>query len=393
MTLEELAEKLKGEVSAIRSKIDETSNSVNALKTETVEQLRKDNETFKIELSALKAPTADKKAENVTLENRYTKDFHQYMMSGAKFDDAYYKRDATSGNSTTDAQGGYLCPDGLDKRVVELIANQSVFRANASVMTTEGNKYERPYQTSGIDCAWVAESAARAQTNAQTYEMITATLGELYAFPMYTQRFLADAWANVEQQFLKDLANAFTDKEETAFLSGDGTDKPKGILTYDMVTTADKTRAWNKMQKIITGSATDITLDSLISTKDSLNRMYKQNAKWYMSTATYTALQDNLKDSTGRRIFGGVDVATDAPTMLLGYPIEIDDYMPDIAASSLPIMFGDLASSYLILDRPGIGVVRDNLTNKPYIGMYSIKRTGGLVQDYRGMKFVSVAVS
>ena len=69
MTLEELAEKLKGEVSAIRSKIDETSNSV-ALKTETVEQLRKDNETFKIELSALKAPTADKKAENVTLEDR-----------------------------------------------------------------------------------------------------------------------------------------------------------------------------------------------------------------------------------------------------------------------------------------------------------------------------------
>src|SRR5574344_3161978 len=108
MTLEELAEKLKGEVSSIRSKIEETSNSVNALKTETVKQLKKDNETFNIELSALKAPTADKKAENVTLENRYTKDFHQYMMTGAEFDGAYYKRDAISGNSTTDRKSTRL---------------------------------------------------------------------------------------------------------------------------------------------------------------------------------------------------------------------------------------------------------------------------------------------
>ena len=131
----------------------------------------------------------------------------------------------------------------------------------------------------------------------------------------------------------------------------------------------------------------------MIKAKDQLNTGYRSNAKWYMNTNTYTALQDLLKDSTQRRIFGNVDVATNAPTLLLGYPIVICEYLPDIASGSNPIIFGDMKSGYAVLDRPGIGIVRDDLTNKPYVGFYSIKRVGGLVQDYRALKVVHVGTS
>ena len=112
-----------------------------------------------------------------------------------------------------------------------------------------------------------------------------------------------------------------------------------------------------------------------------------------MSTSTYTALQQTLIDGEHRGIFGRGDVSQNMPETLLGYPIEIDDYMPAVAANACPIVFGDMRQGYAILERPGIGVLRDMYSNKPYIGLYSIKRVGGLIQDYRALKVLCVAVT
>lgn len=347
-------------------------------------------EAIKKEISSLKNPV--NMAANEDKNTAYEKQFRNYIQKGEFIRDDPVSP-PISGNTGVNANGGYLVPDGLDKRVVELLGVMSVIRRNASIITPEGNKYERPYKKTGITSGWVGETTARTQTDAQTYDMISAELGELYAFPMYTQRFLADSWYNVTEAFIRDLALSFTDKEEEAFISGNGTNKPKGILTYTMSTANDKSRDWNNIQMVKSGSATDITLDSLIKIKDSLNVAYRSNAKWFMNTNTYTALQSLLKDLDGRRVFGSVDVSTNAPTLLLGYPIEIDDYLPDVAANANPVLFGDMRSAYAVLDRPGIGVVRDELTNKPYIGMYSIKRVGGLIQDYRAIKVLNIAVN
>ena len=91
---------------------------------------------------------------------------------------------------------------------------------------------------------------------------------------------------------------------------------------------------------------------------DSLNYAYRSNAKWYMSTSTYTALQQTLVDGEHRGIFGRGDVSQNMPETLLGYPIEIDDYMPAVAANACPIVFGDMRQGYAILERPGIRVTQ-----------------------------------
>lgn len=323
---------------------------------------------------------------------QYEKDFHNYLKTGNALNLRGDPTPPVAGSEGTNANGGFICPDGLDKRVVELLTPRSTIRRNATIIVPAGKKYERPYKKTGITSGWVGETTARTATDAQTYDMISAEVGELYAFPQYTQNFLADTWYNVEQGFARDLAISFADKEETAFISGDGSNKPKGILgsTTTFGTEDDTQRDWNKLQKVKTGSATGITLNSLYAIKDSLNYAYRSNAKWYMSTATYTALQQALVDGTQHGIFGRGDVSLNMPETLLGYPIEIDDYMPAVAAGSYPIIFGDMRQGYAILERPGIGVLRDMYSNKPYIGLYSIKRVGGLIQDYRALKVLSV---
>ena len=324
---------------------------------------------------------------------QYEKDFHNYLKTGNALNLRNDPVPPVAGSEGTNANGGFICPDGLDKRVVELLTPRSTIRRNATIIVPAGKKYERPYKKTGITSGWVGETTARTATDAQTYDMISAEVGELYAFPQYTQNFLADTWYNVEQGFARDLAITFADKEETAFISGDGSNKPKGILgsTTTFGTEDDAHRDWNKLQKVNTGSATGITLNSLYAIKDSLNYAYRSNAKWYMSASTYTALQQTLVDAERRGIFGRGDVSQNMPETLLGYPIEIDDYMPAVAANSYPIIFGDMRQGYAILERPGIGVLRDMYSNKPYIGLYSIKRVGGLIQDYRALKVLCVA--
>ncbi len=75
---------------------------------------------------------------------------------------------------------------------------------------------------------------------------------------------------------------------------------------------------------------------------------------------------------------------------LLGYPVtEIED-MPDIAANSFSIAFGDFRRGYLIVDRQGAQVLRDPYSLKPYVLFYTTKRVGGGVQNFDAIKLDEV---
>ena len=376
---------LKDQIDAMNKAIEEIRTAANSASDAEISKRDAEIASLKTQIAQLSNPITGT-AQTEDPSKQYEKNFHNYLKTG----NALNLRAA--GSEGTNANGGYICPDGLDKRVVELLTPRSTIRRNATIIQAAGKKYERPYKKTGITSGWVGETTARTATDAQTYDMISAEVGELYAFPQYTQNFLADTWYNFEEGFARDLAISFADKEETAFITGDGSNKPKGILgsTTTFGTEDDTQRDWNKLQKINTESATGITLNSLYKIKDSLNYAYRANAKWYMSTSTYTALQQALVDTTQHGIFGRGDVSQNMPETLLGYPIEIDDYMPGVAANACPIVFGDMRQGYAILERPGIGVLRDMYSNKPYIGLYSIKRVGGLIQDYRALKVLSV---
>ena len=379
---------LKDQIDAMNKAIEEIRTAANSASDAEISKRDAEIASLKTQIAQLSNPITGT-AQTEDPSKQYEKDFHNYLKTG----DALNLRAA--GSEGTNANGGYICPDGLDKRVVELLTPRSTIRRNATIIQAAGKNYQRPYKKTGITSGWIGETGSRPATDAQEYDVITATVGELYAFPQYTQNFLADTWYNFEEGFARDLAITFADKEETAFITGDGSNKPNGILGTGTLREAkdDTQRTWNKLQQVNTESATGITLNSLYAIKDSLNYAYRSNAKWYMSTSTYTALQQTLVDGEHRGIFGRGDVSQNMPETLLGYPIEIDDYMPAVAANACPIIFGDMRQGYAILERPGIGVLRDMYSNKPYIGLYSIKRVGGLVQDYRALKVLCVAVT
>jgi HK97 family phage major capsid protein len=77
---------------------------------------------------------------------------------------------------------------------------------------------------------------------------------------------------------------------------------------------------------------------------------------------------------------------------LMNFPVMEAEDMPDIAANSLSIAFGDFRRGYLVVDRVGIRALRDPYSAKPYVLFYTTKRVGGGVQDFEAIKLLKFGV-
>ena len=99
-----------------------------------------------------------------------------------------------------------------------------------------------------------------------------------------------------------------------------------------------------------------------------------------------------FKDSAGNYLWQPPAVACGHASLMTFAVREAED-MPDIAANSYSIAFGDFNRGYLVVDRAGVTVLRDPYTAKPYVLFYTTKRVGGGVQDFDSIKLMKFAAS
>jgi HK97 family phage major capsid protein len=110
-----------------------------------------------------------------------------------------------------------------------------------------------------------------------------------------------------------------------------------------------------------------------------------------MNRKTQAAVR-KFKDTGGNYLWQPPAVAG-TPATLMNFPLVEAEDMPDIAANSYSIAFGDFRRGYLVVDRAGVTVLRDPFTAKPYVLFYTTKRVGGGVQDFDAIKLLKFAVS
>lgn len=286
------------------------------------------------------------------------------------------------------ADGGYLVPAETEAAVNRALKAISPMRAISGLRQVSGSVYKRPFATSGADTGWVAETATRSQTTAPALAELQFPTMELYAMPAASQTLLDDTIVNIDEWLAEEVRLAFAEQEGTAFVTGDGTNKPKGLLSYDTV--ANGAWVWGKLGFVATGAAGafpasnpgDKLLDLVYATK----APYRANGTFLMSRATVSAVR-KLKDGQGNYLWQPANAPGEWPS-LLGYPVAESEDMPAIGADALGIAFGDFSRGYLIVDRAGIRVLRDPYTAKPYVLFYTTKRVGGGVQDFDAIKLL-----
>jgi HK97 family phage major capsid protein len=294
-------------------------------------------------------------------------------------------------NVTTDADGGFAVPEEIDRAIQQTLIDISPVRAVATVRQISTSDYKKLVSRRGTASGWVDEDDGRTATNTPVLAQVTPFMGEIYANPQATQTMLDDVFFDAEGWLAGEIADEFSYQEGVAFITGNGTKKPKGFLAYTTGATADASRAFGTIQHILSGAdgafvAAPNGGNCLIDTVHALKAGHRAGAVWMANTLTVAALR-KLKDTDGAYLWRpGLEAG--APSNLLGYPIIEAAGMPDIATDSLSIAFGNFAAGYLIVDRVGIRTLRDPYSNKPYVGFYTTKRVGGAVVDSEAIKIV-----
>ncbi len=297
--------------------------------------------------------------------------------------------------TTSDPDGGALVPEEQATTIDQIARTASVMRQLASVMSISTGTYKKLVNLGGAGYGWVGETSARPETSTPTLAELAFNVMELYANPAATQTLLDDARVDIAQWLGNEVAQTFADQEGAAFVSGDGVNKPRGILGYTNV--ANSSYAWGKLGYIPTGVAAALTdntnngTDALIDLYYSLKSTYRNGAAWLMSDAVMGAVR-KFKDGQGNYIWAPPSGAADVAT-ILQKPVYNDDNMEAVGAGKFPIAFGNFSRGYLIVDRFGIRVLRDPYTNKPWVHFYTTKRVGGGVQNFEAIKLLKVAAS
>lgn len=289
--------------------------------------------------------------------------------------------------------GGYLVPAEVEHAIGRRLAAISPIRSLASVRVVSANVYKKPFMTSGPAVGWVGETDARPQTNSPVLDELNFPVMELYAMPAATPTLLDDAAVNIDEWIASEVELAFATQEGSAFVTGDGVNKPKGFLSY--TTVANDSWQWSKIGYIATGAAgnwpasnpSDVLVDLIYSLKAG----YRQNGVFVMNRKTQSAIR-KFKDTTGQYLWQPPAQAGGRASLLTFPVIESED-MPDIGTDALAIAFGDFVRGYLVVDRAGVSVLRDPYSAKPYVLFYTTKRVGGGVQDFDAIKLLKFAAS
>ena len=289
-----------------------------------------------------------------------------------------------------DADGGYVVEPDLTGRIVNQVFETSVMRAYASIQTISTNSLEGLWDQDEAAAGWVTETAARTTTATPVLGKWSIDVHELYANPKATQKVLDDAEINLEAWLAAKVSDKMSRIENAAFVTGTGTDQPKGFLAYAAGTTLN-----TQIEQLSSGVAGGFAAapaggDILIDALYALKAQYRANATWFMNRATTKAVR-KLKDTDGAYLWQS-GIAAGQPATVLGYPTASMEDMPDPAANSLSIAVGDMRAAYQIVDRQGIRVLRDPYSDKPYVSFYSVKRVGGAVVNTEALKIIKLAV-
>ncbi|QUT06293.1 phage major capsid protein [Sphingobium phenoxybenzoativorans] len=319
----------------------------------------------------------------------------------AAFVERYLRRGLEAGvelksfSGATDAAGGYAVPREIDQMIDAALKSVSPIRAIANVVRTGSAGYRKLVTSGGTVSGWASETGARAETATPVFNEIAPPRGELFANPAASQAMLDDAQFDVESWLADEIAREFARAEGAAFVSGNGTNKPKGFLTYTTTNEADGVRAFGSLQYVASGAsggfAASNPQDRLIDLVQALRAPYRQGASFVMNSATLARIR-KFKTSDGAFLWQP-SLAVGQPATLLGYPVVEAEDMPDVAADSLSIAFGNFAHGYVIAERSETSILRDPFSNKPFVHFYAVKRIGGAVANSEAIKVMKFAAS
>lgn len=297
-------------------------------------------------------------------------------------------------NLATPADGGFALPKEIFSELLKVEKTLSLFRQVARVVQARSADFNLVIATNSVGAAWSSEAGSRTETSTPTFANIAPSFGEIYAAPRLSNWALDDL-PSIGDWLVQEVGEQFAVAQDAAFLTGDGSSKPKGLLTYTTAATGDASRAFGTVEHVASGVSgawpASNPIDVLLGTVHKLKAAYRANASWMMSASTLDTVR-KFKDGQGLPIWSP-SLAAGQPSTLLGFPVYEHEGMPAIAANSLSVAFGDFAKGYVIADRTETSLIVDPFSVKGMTTYYCARRVGGALLDSNGIKLIKFSAT
>ncbi|SCY25437.1 phage major capsid protein [Alkaliphilus peptidifermentans] len=242
-----------------------------------------------------------------------------------------------------DSEGGYLVPDEFEATLIQALNDVNIMRTLAKVITTSYGDRQIPVVSSKGTASWIEEGGAFNESD-DTFSQVILGAHKLGTIIKISEELLNDSVFNLENYIATEFARRIGAAEEEAFIKGNGSNKPTGVLNTAQV-------------GITTAIADAITFDEVIDLWHSLREPYRKNATWLLNDSTAKAIR-KLKDDNGQYIWQP-SVQVGQPDKILNNPVKTSAFMPEIGAGEKVLSFGDY-SYYWIADRQGRSFQRLN---------------------------------
>ncbi|MFE2245255.1 phage major capsid protein [Streptomyces lavendulae] len=262
--------------------------------------------------------------------------------------------------------------------LAEAVNRSTVMRNGASVFTTSSAEpIDMVVMTGRASASITAENAA---INESYPTQVTRAIGAYkYAYAsVISSEFIQDQALDLVGFLVGDAGPAIGHGMGTHFLTGTGTNQPKGILNAAPAATATY-----KLPNGTTIKDTNVS-DGLIDLFYELPPAYRSSATFVTSDKT-AALMRKLKDANGQYLWQSA-LTQDAQDTFNGRPVAVDVAMPDNK-----VLFGDL-SKYKVRLAGSLRVERSldaKFLNDQVVYRF-IQRADGLLVDELSAKVLTV---
>ena len=310
-----------------------------------------------------------KESARPTATDEYNKAFWN-MMRGINTMEV---RDALSVG--TGSEGGYTVPDEFERRLIQELEENNVFRRIAHTIKTQSGTRTIPIAADAGEASWIEEGSAIQEAD-MSFSRETLSAFKLGTMVKVSNELLSDSAFDIAGYIAQRFGVRFGNAEEKAFINGTGVSQnpqvtpsqPTGVLTT-LTASAGNT----------TDDAETVTFDNVYKLYYSLKSPYRRKAS-FMCHETLVLKLMLLKDGQSNYIWKpGLEEGK--PDTILGHPIYTSAYMPAITGvantdkNKKVLLFGDF-SYYWIADR-------QNRTLKRLNELYAVNDQVGFIGTQR----------
>lgn len=311
----------------------------------------------------------DQGARNPFAAKAYKSAFDSYARKGRNGIDANVMNALQVG---TDSEGGFIVPEEFETTLVEYLQDINELRQFVTVVSTASDR-NIPVESSLGTASWTAEEASYTESDAAFSQVVLQSY-KLGTIIKVSEELLQDSFFGVEPYLARNFGKRFGIAEESAFVNGDGSGKPTGIVAGSGL-------------GVTAAGGTAITSDELIELYHSVPRQYRgqPGTAWLMNDTTAKLIR-KLKDGDQQYLWQP-GLQAGQPDLILGRPVVVSTAMPTPALSAKTIVFGDMAG-YYVADRQGMSMQRLNelYAANGQVGFRGWKRMDGKVVDPTGLK-------